>query len=104
MLLARRHKDLQGLGVQVLGISVDHLPALRVFTASHSVFPFPLAADWHRGIAREYGVLDEEKQVARRTLLLIDRSGAVRFVAPDFHPEEQMDRFEQLIQVARGLQ
>lgn len=103
MLLTRRHKDLQGLGVRVLGVSVDHLPALRVFTAANSMFPFPLAADWHRGIAREYGVLDEEKQVARRTLFLFDRDAQVRFVAPDFHPEEQMDRFEDLLQVARGL-
>lgn len=103
MLLRQRHKDLQGLGVQVVGVSVDHLPALRVFDAAMAQFPFPLAADWHRGICRAYGVLDEEKQVARRVLMLCDEQTLVRHVVDDFKPD-QTDRFEALLETARHLQ
>lgn len=103
MLLSQHHKDLQGLGVKTVGISVDHLPALRVFDASHSGFPFPLAADWHRGICREYGVLNEKSQVARRALILCDGEGVVRHVVDDFDPQTQMDRFQEMIKTARTL-
>lgn len=93
MLLVQRHKELESLGAQVLGISVDHLPAMRVFDAAHSHFPFPLAADWHRGICRQYGVLDEESQAARRVLALCDESLTIRQVVWDFDPTkpEMMD-------------
>lgn len=103
MLVRHRHKDLQGLGVEVVGISADHLPALRVFDAALAQFPFPLAADWHRGICRAYGVLDEEKQTARRALMLCDSQAVVRHVLDNFTPE-QTDRFEALLSTARTLQ
>lgn len=98
----RRHKDLHGLGVKVIGLSVDHLPALRVFDSAMSQFPFPLAADWHRGICRAYGVLNEESQVARRVLMLCDGSGIVRHTVDDFDPA-QPDRLDQLMETARTL-
>lgn len=59
VLLPERHRDLQGLGVAA--ISVDHLPALGVFDAALALFPFPLAADWNRGICRGNGVQNEEQ-------------------------------------------
>ncbi|MFZ5827308.1 MAG: redoxin domain-containing protein [Bacillota bacterium] len=102
MLLRQRHKDLQGLGVQTIGISVDHLPSLKVFDAAMAEFPFPLASDWHRSICRRYDVLDEEKQVARRTLVLCDDRAIVRHVVEDFTPQ-QHDRFEGLLATARPL-
>lgn len=88
MLLRERHRHLQGLGVQVAAISVDHLPSLRVFDAALSQFPFPLAADWHRGICRAYGVLDEEKQAARRVLMLFDEQAILQSVVDDFDPAQ----------------
>ncbi len=103
MLLRERHKDLQGLGVEVVAISVDHLPSLKVFDKALAEFPFPLAADWLRGVTRQFGVLDEEQQVARRVLLLCDRQAVVHHVVDDFRPE-QADRFAKLMDVARALQ
>lgn len=94
MLLRERHKDLQGL--EVIGVSVDHLPALRVFDAALGQLPFPLAADWHRGICRAFGVLDEEKQTARRVLMLCDGEGKVAHVVENFHPQEGA-RLDQLL-------
>lgn len=82
-----------------MGISVDHLPCLRVFDAAQSRFPFPLAADWHRGICRQYGVLDEEKQVARRVLMLFDRQAMLQDAVWDFDPEhpETMDQLLRMV-------
>lgn len=100
MLLRERHKDLQGL--EVIGISVDHLPALRVFDAALAQFPYPLAADWHRGICRAFGVLNEESQAARRVLMLCDGQGVVRHVVENFHPQET-GRLDELLGVAATL-
>lgn len=69
-----------------MAISVDHLPAQRVFNAASGQFPFPLAADWHRGICRSYGVLDEEHQTARRVLMLCDEQSIIRHVVDNFDP------------------
>lgn len=102
MLLRERHNDLQGLGVQVVAISVDHIASLRVFDAAVGRFPFPLAADWHRGICRAYGVLDEAKQAARRVLMLCDHRALVQHVVDDFEPS-QGERFEALLQAACAL-
>jgi len=100
VLLRQRHRDLQGLGVRVVGLSVDHVPALRVFDTALAGFPFALAGDWHRGICRQYGVLDETKQAARRVLMLFDREARVRHVIEDFDPEHP-EPLEGLLQAAR---
>jgi peroxiredoxin len=101
MVLRKRHRDLQVLGVQVAAISVDHLPALRVFDAALARFPFPLAADWHRGICRSFGVLDEESQVSRRVLMLCDYDGRVSHVVDQFDPDQPL-QMEELIAAARA--
>jgi peroxiredoxin len=81
---------------------VDHLAALRVFDAALAQFPFPLLADWHRGICRAYGVLNEESQAARRVLMLCDAQGTVRHVVDDFDPQKHPERLDELIRVAGG--
>lgn len=86
----------------MLGVSVDHLPALRVFDAALAQFPFPLLADWHRGICRAYGVLNEESQAARRVLMLCDGLGKVRYVVEDFDPVKDAARIDELMRVVRG--
>lgn len=102
MLLRKRHKDLQGLGVEAVAMSVDHIAALRVFDAALARFPFPLAADWHRGICRGYGVLNEESQAARRVFMLFDRTAVLRHVVDPFDPEHP-ETLDGLLAAARGL-
>ena len=94
MLLRERHRDLQGLGVQVAAISVDHVASLRVFDAALAQFPFPLAADWHRGICRAYGVLNEETQASRRVLMLFDSTATLQAAVDPFDPAvpEQLEK------------
>lgn len=83
-------------------ISVDHVAALRVFDAALARFPFPLAADWHRGICRAYGVLTEESQVARRVLALYDGDAVLRMAVDPFDPMVP-EQLEGLMQAAREL-
>ncbi|MGH3546397.1 MAG: peroxiredoxin [Mycobacteriales bacterium] len=71
-----------GSAVQMLTISVDSVFAHRVW-AEQEGFDFALLSDFwpHGQIAREYGVFDDHKGVARRGTFAIDTSGALRFSA-----------------------
>ena len=66
--------------VQVLTISVDSVYSHKVWSLQQG-FEFPLLADFwpHGGVARAYGVFDDDTGVARRGTFLIDRAGTVRF-------------------------
>lgn len=50
--------------------------------------PYPLAADWSKRVARDYGVLDEEKGVATRSLFALDPNGRVKFRLVGFNPRD----------------
>jgi peroxiredoxin len=63
----------------VLGVSIDSPFANAKFAAEIGV-GFPLLSDMKREASRSYGVLDEERQVARRTTFVIDREGVIRHV------------------------
>ncbi len=70
--------------VQILGISVDHIWAHRAFAHSLGDLPFPLLADWNKEVCRRYGVLQEEKGYAQRSLFLVDSQGVVRWRNPRY--------------------
>jgi alkyl hydroperoxide reductase subunit AhpC len=62
----------------MLGISGDS-PACHEAFADARKLPFPLLADLHRAVMRQYGVLDEERNVAYRSTFVIDRDGVLRW-------------------------
>lgn len=66
--------------VQVIGVSVDHPPALKAWSVQEG-YLFPLLADFwpHGEVARRYGVFNETAGTANRGTFLIDREGVVRF-------------------------
>ena len=76
---------------QVLAISVDHIWAHKAYAKSLGDLPFPLLADWDKSVARQYGVLQEARGVAQRSLFLIDYRGHVRWRNPhyDWRSQEQ---------------
>lgn len=102
MLLRKRHKDLQGLGVQAVAVSVDHLPAQKVFHAAMAEFPFPLAADWLKQMSRDYDVLEPKNLTARRVFYLIDGAAVVRHAVVDFDPAHP-ETLDALVNTARML-
>ena len=78
---------------QVLAISVDHIWAHKAYAKSLGDLPFPLLADWDKSVCRSYGVLNEERGSAQRSLFLIDYRGYVRWRNPryDWRSVEQYD-------------
>ena len=66
---------------RVLGISVDHKFALRAFAEKEN-YDFDLLADFwpHGGVARTYGVFDDESGMAIRGTFIIDAEGILRHI------------------------
>jgi mycoredoxin-dependent peroxiredoxin len=66
--------------VQVVGVSVDHPPALKTWSVQEG-YLFPLLSDYwpHGEVARAYGVFNETTGAANRGTFLIDRGGIIRF-------------------------
>ena len=66
---------------QVLGISVDSAPVQRTFCSSLGNIPYPVLADFHpKGhVAQLFGVYNEERGNSRRSVIIIDKDGVVRF-------------------------
>jgi mycoredoxin-dependent peroxiredoxin len=66
---------------RVLGISVDHKFALRAFAEKEN-YDFDLLADFwpHGGVARAYGVFDDESGMATRGTFIIDAEGLLRHI------------------------
>jgi mycoredoxin-dependent peroxiredoxin len=66
--------------VELLTVSVDSGFVLRTW-ADRDHFNFVMLSDFwpHGGVARSYGVFDEERGVATRGTFIIDRIGVVRW-------------------------
>ncbi len=65
---------------QLLAVSNDSLPTLRVFAEQESL-EYPLLSDFwpHGSTSRAYGVFDEDKGCAVRGTFIIDKEGVVRW-------------------------
>jgi mycoredoxin-dependent peroxiredoxin len=66
--------------VQLLAISCDPAPALRIF-AEQQGYTFPLLSDfWPHGAAsREFGVFDENRGCALRGTFIFDKDGQLHW-------------------------
>lgn len=69
--------NLEKSGTQVLGVSVDSVPANHVFGKQIGV-TFPLLSDFKRTVSQEYGVLNPQQEFANRTTFVIDKQGLIR--------------------------
>lgn len=85
------HDTFAGLNVQVLGISVDHVPCLKAWAESLGGINYPLLSDFwpHGQVSDLYGVLRKEGY-SERAIFIIDRDGVIRYI--DIHDiDEQPD-------------
>lgn len=66
---------------QVVGISVDNVPALDAFQKQLGGLGYPLLADFwpHGEVSERYGVL-RPQGVSERAIIAIDKSGVVRYI------------------------
>jgi peroxiredoxin len=75
--------EYEGADTVVLPISVDSVPALKVFKAQEQM-KVDLLSDFKREVSRQYGTLLEDRFHSSRAYVLIDRNGVVRWT----HEEE----------------
>jgi glutaredoxin len=90
-----------GWNVEIIGISVDHVPCLKAWAESLGGIRYPLLSDFwpHGEVARKYGVLREEGH-SERAIFIIDREGTIRYI--DIHDiDDQPDNDLLLEELAR---
>jgi peroxiredoxin len=73
--------DLNKVNAKVLGVSTDTFFALKAW-GDQQKLNFPLLSDYNKDIIRKYGVVNPDmiglKDIAKRAVFVIDRSGTVR--------------------------
>ncbi|MDP6419072.1 MAG: peroxiredoxin [Candidatus Krumholzibacteria bacterium] len=80
----RKLEDFRSRGVEVIGVSIDsqfsHWAWKNTAVNDGGIgdIQYPLVADIHKTISRDYGVLIEEAGIALRGTFLIDKEGIVQ--------------------------
>lgn len=61
-------------------MSVDNVPSQRAWAESMGGIEFPLLSDFHPkgAVAKAYGVYNEDRGNAMRSVFLIDETGVIR--------------------------
>ncbi len=74
-------KEFTEKDTEIFAISVDSLYTLKAFAGHCQVASFTMLSDFHpKGeTAQKYGVYDEEKGIAQRATVVIDKKGFVCF-------------------------
>jgi peroxiredoxin (alkyl hydroperoxide reductase subunit C) len=100
-----RYDDFEGIGADVLGISTDSVYSHRAWLQTPrdkngvEGLRYPLASDVTKTVARDYGVLIEDKGIALRGLFVIDPEGILRYkVVHDLNVGRSADETLRVIQ------
>ena len=89
-----------GTNTLVVPISVDSTPTLKEFKGKYE-FKADFLSDFKRDVARQYGVLLEDRFYANRAYFLIDASGIIRWVHVEENPSLKRTNSELLEQIAK---
>ncbi len=92
----------EGYDAQVVGISIDTVPANAAWAKSLGGITYPLLSDFypHGAVAERYGVLRAEG-MSERAIFIIDKEGIVRYI--DVHDIEEQPDEEQIFDELRKL-
>ena len=100
-----RYDDFEGIGAAVIGVSTDSVHSHRAWLKTPrdkggvEDLRYPLASDITKSVARDYGVLIEDKGVALRGLFVIDPEGTLRYaVIHDLNVGRSADETLRVIQ------
>ena len=100
-----RYDDFEGIGAAVIGVSTDSVHSHRAWLKTPrdkggvEGLRYPLASDITKTVARDYGVLIEDKGVALRGLFVIDPEGTLRYaVIHDLNVGHSADETLRVIQ------
>lgn len=107
--LARAHDRFASLGCELLGLSVDSLPAHLAWILSIEKeygieVPFPVAEDPSMAIARAYGMIHPASQdsAAVRAVFFINPAGIIR--AALWYPADVGRSVEEMLRLLQALQ
>ena len=74
--------ELGKTGAQVVGVSTDTFFALKAW-GDQQKYTFPLLSDYNKDVIRQYDVVNPDmigmKDIAKRSVFVIDRDGIVRY-------------------------
>jgi peroxiredoxin len=85
---------LKSMKAQVIGISVDSLFTLNVFSQTYGI-EFPLLSDFNKKVVRSYGVLQDPwvgfgyRGVSKRAVFVLDGKGILRYKWATDDPNEE---------------
>ncbi|MDF2725595.1 MAG: thioredoxin peroxidase [Paenibacillus sp.] len=83
--MSEAHELFQDLDAEILGVSTDSKHSHRAWINTSrdanglGQLNYPLAADFTKTVARDYGVLIEEEGIALRGLFIIDPDGELKY-------------------------
>jgi peroxiredoxin (alkyl hydroperoxide reductase subunit C) len=107
MELARRYGEFQERGVELLGLSVDSVPAHLAWTqdmaAMGQPIPYPIVADVDLKISRLYGMVHPGQSATAtvRAVFFIDDRGIVRTLL--YYPMSLGRNVDELLRIVDGL-
>lgn len=93
------YSDFEATGARVFGISRDSVYAHRAFKESQGLKQ-TLLSDMSGTVARQYGVWNEQANLAERGTFIIDRDGIVRWSSHG--PIPQVRDFNQALEALRA--
>ena len=103
-----RYDDFEDIGAAVIGVSTDSVHSHRAWLKTPrdkggvEGLRYPLASDITKAVARDYGVLIEDKGVALRGLFVIDPEGTLRYAV--VHDLNVGRSAEETLRVIQALQ
>ncbi len=103
-----RYPELQRLGVEVIGASVDNVYTHKIWEQTElskmtgGTLPFPLAADRGGHLGSLYGVYDQQQGVNQRSHFLVDPSGKVQLAC--LFPSAVGRGVEELVRLIKACQ
>jgi peroxiredoxin (alkyl hydroperoxide reductase subunit C) len=103
------YEDFKDLDAEILGVSTDSIHSHRAWINTPrdqnglGGLNYPLASDINKTVARDFGVLDEEKGIAHRGLFIIDPEGIIRYqVVTDMNIGRSNDETMRVLQALQS--
>ena len=99
---SKERQTFEGLSAQVLGISVDSVPAHRAWAEYLGGIDYPMLADFypHGEVSKKYGVLRPDG-VSERATFVIDKDGVIRHF--EIHEIGILPDQNKLVEILRKL-
>lgn len=100
---SKRADEFKKAGAEILAVSVDSEHSHKAWIHGDlGKIQFPIASDFRKSVASDYGVLVEETGVALRGLFIIDPEGTVKYsVVHDLNVGRSVD---ETLRVLKALQ